>query len=229
MAYYTLQGVELRETSGEDFSTVVKSGTLTIAGSPPAIEVDGNPVALVKSSREPFKRIGRDFKFATSDVMGFYWISLPAGLQPAVYDRFEELLTAMQAGKALSLPSPAAAAAAAAKPAPVPAPVHAAKHAAEAAAKQASEAAAPALAAAAAAPAAAAAAASKAAAGASEAAEGASEAAAKAGSNFFDQLKEMSAKAAQDMSTMAAAIKSKAEHDMATLQEQMGAAKPAGA
>ena len=34
------------QTTGEDFSTVVKSGTLTISGQPPLIEVRTEPLVL---------------------------------------------------------------------------------------------------------------------------------------------------------------------------------------
>jgi hypothetical protein len=40
-------------------------------------------VPLVASAREPFARIGRDFKLATDDVMSFTYVSLPAGARLA--------------------------------------------------------------------------------------------------------------------------------------------------
>lgn len=213
--YFTLTGAELREATGEGFNTIAKNGALTIAGSPAKLVVDGNEVEIVRTAREPFKRIGRDFKIATNDLMSSYYISLPSGLQDAVYDRFEELLGLMAEGKPLTLPGPAAKAAAA-----VAAAAPKAQEAAVVAKSAATDAAAAAKGAATSAAAATEKMASEAAAGASEAAAAASKAAA----GFFEQLKELGAKAAQDTMAMAQAIKDKAEHDMASLQEKKPAA-----
>ncbi|KIY94007.1 hypothetical protein MNEG_13955 [Monoraphidium neglectum] len=190
--YFTVSDAKLVEASGEDFKTIVKSGTLTITGPSPAITVDGNPIPLQKSSREPFKRVGRDFKFATQDVMSFYYVSLPAGLDDSVCDRFEELLTLSEEGRPLTLPGPAERAAVAAKAASAAVASKASEVAAAVEAK------------------------------ADDASAGVHSAlGAKAGgaAGLFGALRGLGQKAAEDTLAVANATKARAQRDIAALQE----------
>ncbi|WIA17379.1 hypothetical protein OEZ86_014427 [Tetradesmus obliquus] len=123
---YTCGGVELREFSGETFSTIVHDGTLTVKrdGNGVSIDVAGNAVAWVPSAHGgPFKRVDtRSFQVATTDLMGSYYVTLPKGLPEAKYEHLNAVLTALKEGGPIPAAAPLSAAPVAAAAAPAAAP-----------------------------------------------------------------------------------------------------------